>query len=307
MSSSRVKKWSSQDIIKFLEVYEQHTCLWDIRSNRYKDRNSRMDAYKNIATTMAIDGFQADNVKAKIRSLRNAYTLELAKILKSKKFGAGADDIYKPKVPWFPVADRILHGVVQIRDTQLTEFDVADFETQSTINDIEETTRYTLVEITPPTVLPGVISEAIPTTSKGTFITNKKTAEPARKKAKTSARNFQSSKKRTILEPRKISASLRGTKARVEENEFDVFGKSVACHLKKLPEFSALESMQHIQSYLIQRRMENTLQTSRPDSAASTPTAMEYSSNNSYSDTDILSQVVEPIIGSENEHKNFDI
>lgn len=39
------------------------------------------------------------------------------------------------------------------------------------------------------------------------------------------------------------------------ENEYILFGKSVACQLQKLPEYLALQSMEFIQSYLVQRRL----------------------------------------------------
>lgn len=41
----------------------------------------------------------------------------------------------------------------------------------------------------------------------------------------------------------------------IEENEFEYFGKTIAIHLKKLPEPIGLESMATIQNYLIQQRL----------------------------------------------------
>lgn len=40
-----------------------------------------------------------------------------------------------------------------------------------------------------------------------------------------------------------------------EENEFDCFGRLVACQLKKLPEGRALESIDFIQHYLVTQRL----------------------------------------------------
>ncbi|XP_050506119.1 uncharacterized protein LOC126884240 [Diabrotica virgifera virgifera] len=282
MSSAR-GKWSSQDTISFLEMYEQHRCLWDVHSEGYKDRNTRINAYEAMATAMEIDGFLVEDVKAKIRSLRNAYTLELAKILRSKKLAAGPDDVYKPKLPWFPVADRILNGVVQLREIQPTEIGVADSETQSSVNDVVETV---MVDPTPPTAVPGVSTEAIPSTSKRTFTSD--TAEPARKKAKTSATNYQRCLDRTLSELKNISASLSKKIAPKEEDEFDMFGKLIACQLKKLPIIVALEAQQYIFSYLIQKRIEHIRRTNRQYDAASPDSAME----SSHSDADIPSQEV---------------
>lgn len=107
-------RWSPDKIIRFFETYEQLSCLWDVNSDLYKNREARDDAYLKMAQAMDCDSIES--VKFKIRSLRNAYILELTKIAKSKK--SGARRIYKPKVPWFQIADRILHNVVQTKDKE---------------------------------------------------------------------------------------------------------------------------------------------------------------------------------------------
>ena len=47
--------------------------------------------------------FDENVARAKIRSIRNAYTLEKHKIFKSISTGMSADDVYKPTVAWFSV------------------------------------------------------------------------------------------------------------------------------------------------------------------------------------------------------------
>lgn len=84
----------------------------------------------------------------------------------------------------------------------------------------------------------------------------------------------------TLIAPkrnnRKTMSYWQGYKE--NDNEFDFFGKYIACHLKKLSEHSALESMAYIQSYLLQQRLKNHTNIShqivhseenRADSAAS--------------------------------------
>lgn len=118
MAKNTQKKWSSEMTIKFLEGYEKFPCLWDVHSASYKNKDHREDAYESLSELMGIDGFGPASVKAKIRSIRNAYALEVGKISRSKHSGTSADEVYRPKVPWFPVADRILHQVIQIRQSQ---------------------------------------------------------------------------------------------------------------------------------------------------------------------------------------------
>ena len=43
--------------------------------------------------------------------MKNVYRQELRKIEKSKKSGAGADDIYQPQLAWFKRADIFLKNV----------------------------------------------------------------------------------------------------------------------------------------------------------------------------------------------------
>jgi hypothetical protein len=75
----------------------------------------------------------------------------------------------------------------------------------------------------------------------------------APKKSKTVNESYLNSTERTIEDFREISSKLN---EKPEENEFEFFGKTIACMLKKLPEIIALESMAHIQSYLVQKRLE---------------------------------------------------
>lgn len=57
---------------------------------------------------------------------------------------------------------------------------------------------------------------------------------------------------KALEELREISKKLETP---ADDNEFDCFGKSIASQLKKLPEHLAFESMAHIQSYLVQKRL----------------------------------------------------
>lgn len=93
----------SEFIIKFLEAYETYPCLWDVHSSLYKNRVCRYEAYQEVAL-MRLDGFGVGDVKAKCRSIRNAYAVEIGKINRTKHSGMGEEETYKPSV-----------AVVQIR------------------------------------------------------------------------------------------------------------------------------------------------------------------------------------------------
>jgi plasmid replication initiation protein len=56
-------------------------------------------------------------LRKKTKSIKNVYQQELTKIEKSKKSGAGTDDIYQPQLAWFKRADIFLKNVVSSRTT----------------------------------------------------------------------------------------------------------------------------------------------------------------------------------------------
>lgn len=53
-----------------------------------------------------------DELKTKIKNIRTTYNREVSKIVASKKSGAGTDDIYKPQLTWFPIADRLKYIII---------------------------------------------------------------------------------------------------------------------------------------------------------------------------------------------------
>ncbi|XP_025424430.1 uncharacterized protein LOC112693537 [Sipha flava] len=309
------KKWNGDLIIKFFELYENHPCLWDVFSKTYKDRIAREDAYREIGNAMNIDGFESAEVKAKIRSLRNAYTLELAKIQKSKKSGAGVDDTYKPNVKWFPIAHRILHQVVQTRDSQSTEINGQKNVLNETTKDYEDTDDTEFGNES--NNMDKTINFPSPSHTQNTKrLASKLNIAP--KKSKTFNKSYINSTERAIQHLREISSKLD---EKPEENEFDFFGKTIACMLKKIPETLAVESMVHIQSYLAQQRLKSTVnqnhQTSAinenimfspstsnynsyssPSATASPINTFEYSSNENSQNTqsDILASAVTNIL-----------
>jgi hypothetical protein len=59
-------------------------------------------------------------VRKKLKAITTAYRQELAKITKSKKSGAGTDDVYKPKLAWFEKADSFMRGITVTRTSTST-------------------------------------------------------------------------------------------------------------------------------------------------------------------------------------------
>lgn len=101
-SSTSVKEkschWDRKETLLLIDLYRQNPCLWNVKSDVYKDRNKRVAAINEITAGMNRSGLSvtASEVRKKIESIRSQYRRELRKLGKSKKSGAGADDIYTP-------------------------------------------------------------------------------------------------------------------------------------------------------------------------------------------------------------------
>lgn len=75
----------------------------------------RIAALKHIRDAMDIEGFNVDDIKTKIKIIRSAYYLELNKIEKSTRSGAG--NVYVPRVKWFNELNSFIKTVASRRPT----------------------------------------------------------------------------------------------------------------------------------------------------------------------------------------------
>lgn len=110
-------KWSESVMLKFLELYQNHDCLWNHRLDKYKNRDARESALGSIIKEMEIDGLTIADLKNKIKTIRTMYKKEHSLVCKSKKSGMGTDEIYVPKLFWYKTADLFLNNVTNSRDT----------------------------------------------------------------------------------------------------------------------------------------------------------------------------------------------
>ncbi|KAK4886925.1 hypothetical protein RN001_003196 [Aquatica leii] len=83
---------------QFIELYETLPELWNSKSTMYMNKTKRNQAldkllvfYKNINKNA-----KRKDIRKKINTLRSNFRRELKKVLSSKRFGAGAEDVYKP-------------------------------------------------------------------------------------------------------------------------------------------------------------------------------------------------------------------
>ncbi|XP_072385273.1 uncharacterized protein [Diabrotica undecimpunctata] len=97
--------FSENFLREFFELYKEQECLWQIKGKTYHDRNARKQAMGILVLKFQEVNKDANEeyVRKKINNFRTSYKRELKLVLQSSKSGAGTDEIYKPKLWYFPL------------------------------------------------------------------------------------------------------------------------------------------------------------------------------------------------------------
>lgn len=105
-------RWSEGLTYKFVMLYKDHECLWNMHTEKYRNKQARQTALSDICVKMEIEHFGINEAKMKIKSLRATFQQEQNKIEQSQRSGAATQDVYKPTLKWFPLLKEISkHGV----------------------------------------------------------------------------------------------------------------------------------------------------------------------------------------------------
>ncbi|KAK7791321.1 hypothetical protein R5R35_000826 [Gryllus longicercus] len=108
------ERWDSRCTVRFVKLYGMYPCLWDQRQPEYKNRHARDQAVQSIVDAMGLEGFDIQACRRKIRIIRSTYWNECAKISRSVAQGTP----YSPKLVWFPLANRFLSKISGLGDVQ---------------------------------------------------------------------------------------------------------------------------------------------------------------------------------------------
>ncbi|KAJ8897218.1 hypothetical protein PR048_002564 [Dryococelus australis] len=89
----------------WIRIYESEPCLWEVKCKEYHDRVRKDAGYARLLAKLKEVDTNAtkDAVIKKINNLRSAYRKEIKKVKASTKSGAAGDEIYKPKLWYFPL------------------------------------------------------------------------------------------------------------------------------------------------------------------------------------------------------------
>ncbi|KAH8361077.1 hypothetical protein KR200_002062, partial [Drosophila serrata] len=89
--------WDRENTIRLIELYENHSVLWDASSRDYKNKHKKQNAYCEMAEEL---GKSDDEIKTKIHNLRTQFLQEVRRV-KKKKSGQGTSDNYTSKWEFF--------------------------------------------------------------------------------------------------------------------------------------------------------------------------------------------------------------
>lgn len=94
--------WTKERTLEFIDIFKSEECLWMIKSKDYMNKIKRDVAYTHLVDFVKTFDVNAnkDTVTKKIANLRTVFKRELKKIT-TKVSGAGADEVYEPKIWYF--------------------------------------------------------------------------------------------------------------------------------------------------------------------------------------------------------------
>ncbi|KAG7172551.1 putative Alcohol dehydrogenase transcription factor Myb/SANT-like-containing protein 23, partial [Homarus americanus] len=90
MSQPTKLQWRREDVMQLIELYKENNCLWQVKSEKYKDRNARDIALLKIVEHLKDNLPQVTvfDVKTKLHTLRSQFCRELRLIREFKKSGS---------------------------------------------------------------------------------------------------------------------------------------------------------------------------------------------------------------------------
>ncbi|XP_055905120.1 uncharacterized protein LOC129940710 [Eupeodes corollae] len=189
------KQWTLEETNQLIEKYESVEILWKTSDKSFRDRNKKSVVLTEFAKQFSCS---EDEIKRKLHNLRNQMSQELKKS-KKRKSGAGTDELYSSKWPYF----RALQFLIPF---------LTPSETISNLN--KETNCKNDV---PTTVTTEITSESLKTVE----IIKKSDPKGKQKKRRAESDDEDS-----------LKAALKILKR--EPDEHDIFGEYVAQELRSL-------------------------------------------------------------------------
>ncbi|XP_064652903.1 uncharacterized protein LOC135503313 [Lineus longissimus] len=227
--------WTQRAVEIMIESYRAHPILYNTKDALYHNRVKKELAYQEVLEDVCKEKSDCtvDDVKKKMNGLRSNFAREMEKINKTKRSGAAAKDVHKPTVWWFQKL-LFLKDHVEARPSSCSMSRGTDCnETLDKDSSANDDYGQELHDESPRPGTPSVGYSAKPCTSQ----------EPSRPKPRAKkSRSVEESMLHTAadalteLKDAVVSSNMNESTSTPTQNEdqFDIFGKFVACEMRSL-------------------------------------------------------------------------
>ena len=102
-SKKLTKTWSHEETLALIAIWENYELLYNVKHQDYSNKVKKINALKSMQDDLKETGIEVsvDDIQSKMHSLRVYFSSQRSKYEASKKSGAGADQIYKIKWPFY--------------------------------------------------------------------------------------------------------------------------------------------------------------------------------------------------------------
>ncbi|CAG9574109.1 unnamed protein product [Danaus chrysippus] len=128
--------WTNDVVLRFLELYQMHPCIWDPRNVAHKNKTKVDDAWCVIKKELGFPG-TIKELKRKRESLMSAYRGYKTKIKKSVT-NSGSSDVYRPTWFAFDFMDSFLAPVYTCKPPLNTEVTMTTARKQQNPSELEQ-------------------------------------------------------------------------------------------------------------------------------------------------------------------------
>ncbi|XP_072941224.1 uncharacterized protein [Epargyreus clarus] len=227
--------WSNEQISMLIELYQDHTLLWDVSNREYKNKLKKNYAWADIAAELNIP---QKEVETKMHILRSQFSREKKKQKSAKRTGSGAEKVFRSKWQWYEPLQFLLRGAtcgtsdtVRIKPSN-DESDVEESEPNNTYQEVvylyDSDSKSTKKEVAP--VRPKKLETSTPVIQKEREREREKEKEK-KERDKTDGIDRRKRRRMSMFVEEETPAKENGE----GDEEIEKFGKYVVCLMKTIP------------------------------------------------------------------------
>ncbi|CAK1587657.1 unnamed protein product [Parnassius mnemosyne] len=238
------RELSDSEVTHLVELYQENEILWKVTHKSYRSREARDNAYARIRESLNTPSLSLQDISKKIKKLLSTYIKERKKIDASFQSGVSTQSVYKPKMPWFEIADGFLRTYTSKRHTN-TNMD-ENFDCALTISDTGSDVTQT------PTLTEGTFLSTSQHTTDFSDDSRNLTQKPKRKRNHVVGNKGNENSEDVIAVALEKLDNLRKEVGTMKEDEYDIFGKYIASSLRQMPKKHFISAKSIIQRTITQ-------------------------------------------------------